>query len=251
MHERLQQSPTELCWRRLKYLATQAERISLFFNVYLLCSFIQCRPSVQKKGENRVEGWDAFKSLHQSVQGWQRGGGKWENVRRTECRIEEMPRKQSKKKHAATSHLDGSSEPFLFVSVHSLCVWICKTLLPSFPLPFCPSLTPYHHLPFFLKANFTKISFIPAGTKFLSHSFYVFWLWLPIITLRASVTSVRSDFTPWSRNFVRSRRRKTIEREIEKNKKKSRRRKNTEKSKNEHKTRNDNEKKNNKGENKS
>lgn len=161
MHERFQKSPTELCWKRLKYLATQPEGISLFLNVYLLCSFIQCRPSVKKRVKIELRGETL---LNHYISLYRGGRGEWVNEKTYAAQSVESRKRHGNRAKKAQSNVTFRRKLtalclYLFTS---LCVWVCKTLLPFFPLLFRP---------IFLKANFTKISFILGRMKFLSHSF--------------------------------------------------------------------------------
>jgi hypothetical protein len=111
----------------------------------VFCSFIQCRPSVRKRSENRVEG-ETLLNHHNSLygEGGSRGGPS------KECRVEQMPQQ---------SHIKALSSLYLF----SLFVWesarhFCS-YFPFFPAP--PKSPTPPPIFFFSKANFSKISFTP------------------------------------------------------------------------------------------
>jgi hypothetical protein len=137
---------------------------SVFF--YTMSTECKKRVKIELRGETLL---NHYISLYRGGRG---EGGKWENVAAQSVGSRKChgKREREKKKKAQSNATFRRKLRAISFCICSLSLRVDLLLSSSFPpLPDPP---PPHQ--FFLKANFTKMSFISLRTKFLSDSLFVF-----------------------------------------------------------------------------
>lgn len=159
-----------------------------FLNVYLLCSFIQCRPSVKKKrvkielrGETLL---NHYISLYR--------GGRGEGANEKTYAAQSVGSRKCHGNRVKKAHSNVTFRRKLKALSFCICslLFACGSVRHFYPpfLFFSTPPKPPHHPHSFWKLTLLRFLLFLCVRSFYLNSFYVFWLWLPIITLRASVT---------------------------------------------------------------